>query len=172
MTCTPNCLGGTYGVTARPLTASSLANVSFTNVADPCRRAIRPPLIAQSKRTVPFELRPCLPANLKRAAARRRSRTGTAHAPPAAAPSRLFHKMRPQRGRAGGLQIDRRFVCYGLTRSTSGIGLSGAAVAISRLKRSVVPSNIHPPPVQREAVSIDFPSRTRSAFAVASRSAR
>ena len=63
-------------------------------------------------------------------------------------------------------------VRYGLTRSTSGIGLSGAAVVISRLKRSVVPSNIHPPSLQREPVSIDFPSRTRSAFAVASRSAR
>jgi len=49
---------------------------------------------------------------------------------------------------------------------------SGAAVAIWRLKRSVVPSYIHPPSLQREAVSIDFPSRTRSAFAVASRSAR
>jgi hypothetical protein len=61
---------------------------------------------------------------------------------------------------------------YGLTRSTSGIGVSGAAVAISRLKRSVVPSNAHPPSLQREPVSIDFPSRTRSAFAVASRSAR
>jgi hypothetical protein len=59
-----------------------------------------------------------------------------------------------------------------LNRSTSGIGLSGAAVAISRLNRSVVPSNIHPPSLQRESVSIDFPWRTRSAFAVASRSAR
>jgi len=59
-----------------------------------------------------------------------------------------------------------------LTRSTSGIGVSGAAVAISRLKRSVVSSNIHPPSLQREAVSIGFPSRTRRAFAVASRSAR
>src|SRR5258705_3491662 len=28
-----------------------------------------------------------------------------------------------QLGRAGGLQLDRRFVCYGLIRSTSGIGL-------------------------------------------------
>jgi hypothetical protein len=61
---------------------------------------------------------------------------------------------------------------YGLTRSTSGIGVSGAAVEISRLKRSVVPSNIHPPSLQRELFSIDFPSRKRSAFAVASRSAR
>lgn len=63
-------------------------------------------------------------------------------------------------------------VRYGLTRSTSGIGLSGAAVAISRLKRSVVPSNIHPPSLQCDPVSIDFPSRSKSAFAVASRSAR
>jgi hypothetical protein len=41
-----------------------------------------------------------------------------------------------------------------LTRSTSGIGWSGAAVAIWRLKRSVVPSNIHAPSRQREVVSI------------------
>ena len=63
-------------------------------------------------------------------------------------------------------------VRYGLTCSTSGIGLSGAAVAISRLNRSVIPSNIHPPSLQREPVSIDSPTRTRNAFAVASRSAR
>src|SRR5215213_8360712 len=61
---------------------------------------------------------------------------------------------------------------YGFTCSTSGIGLSGGAVAISRLNRSIVPSNIHPPSLQRDPFSIDFLSRTRSAFAVASRSAR
>src|SRR5688500_959138 len=66
----------------------------------------------------------------------------------------------------------RNFVFYGFTRSTSGIGLSGAAVGIARLKRRVVPSNVHAPSLQREVVSIGFPSRTRSAFAVASRSAR
>ena len=38
VTCSPNCRGGTYSVIARPLTASSFANVSFTNVAGPCRR--------------------------------------------------------------------------------------------------------------------------------------
>ncbi len=38
VSCTPNCAGGTYSVTARPLAASSFANVSFTNVAGPCRR--------------------------------------------------------------------------------------------------------------------------------------
>ena len=57
---------------------------------------------------------------------------------------------------------------YGLTRRTSGIGLSGAEVAISRLKRRVVPSNVHPPSLQRELASIGFPSRILSAFAVAS----
>ena len=67
---------------------------------------------------------------------------------------------------------DRRFVRYGLTRNTRGIGLSGTAVAISRLKRSVVPSKAHLPSLQREPVSIAFPSRTRNAFTVASRSAR
>jgi sugar lactone lactonase YvrE len=36
--CAPNCIEGTYGVTARPLTASSFATVSLTNVAGPCRR--------------------------------------------------------------------------------------------------------------------------------------
>src|SRR5437016_2588655 len=56
-----------------------------------------------------------------------------------------------------------RLVCYGLTRSTSGIGRSGGAVAISRLKRRVVPSNVQPPSLQREAGSIGFPSRTRTA---------
>ena len=65
-----------------------------------------------------------------------------------------------------------RFVRYGLTRSTSGIGLSGAAVEISRLKRSVVPAHFHPPSLQRGPVLLGFPSRTRIAFAVASRSAR
>ena len=63
-------------------------------------------------------------------------------------------------------------VRYGLTGSTSGSALSGAAVAISRLKRSVAPSNAHPPSPQREPVSIGLPSRTHSALAVASRSAR
>src|SRR5829696_8775298 len=65
-----------------------------------------------------------------------------------------------------------RWLRYGLTCSTSGMGVSGTAVAISRLNRSVEPSNIHPPSLQREPVTIDFPIRTRSAFAVASRSAR
>ena len=38
VTCSANCLGGTYSVVAHPLTASSFANVSLTNVAGPCRR--------------------------------------------------------------------------------------------------------------------------------------
>ncbi len=38
VTCTPNCIGGTYSVTTRPLTAVSFATVSFTNVSGPCRR--------------------------------------------------------------------------------------------------------------------------------------
>jgi len=42
VSCTPGCAGGTYSVTARPLTATSTASVSFTNVARPChQRAVR-----------------------------------------------------------------------------------------------------------------------------------
>jgi len=36
--CTSNCIAGTYAVTARPLTAASIANVPFTNAVSPCRR--------------------------------------------------------------------------------------------------------------------------------------
>ena len=35
--CTPNCLGGSYSVTARPLAASSTASVTLTNPGGPCR---------------------------------------------------------------------------------------------------------------------------------------
>lgn len=38
VSCTPNCVAGSYSVTARPLTASSTATVSFTNGGGPCRR--------------------------------------------------------------------------------------------------------------------------------------
>jgi streptogramin lyase len=38
VSCTPNCAGGTYQVTARPLDAAAVASVSFTNVPVPCRR--------------------------------------------------------------------------------------------------------------------------------------
>jgi sugar lactone lactonase YvrE len=38
VSCTSNCVGGTYNVTARPITAAAVANISFTNVAGPCRR--------------------------------------------------------------------------------------------------------------------------------------
>jgi sugar lactone lactonase YvrE len=38
VSCTSNCIAGTYSVTARPLTASSSASVSFTNPPGPCRR--------------------------------------------------------------------------------------------------------------------------------------
>ncbi len=42
VSCTPNCNGGTYGVTARPLTSASSASVTFTNVARPChQRSVR-----------------------------------------------------------------------------------------------------------------------------------
>jgi sugar lactone lactonase YvrE len=42
VSCTPSCAGGTYSVTAQPLTATSSASVSFTNVARPChQRAVR-----------------------------------------------------------------------------------------------------------------------------------
>jgi len=42
VSCTPGCAGGTYSVTARPLTATSSASVSFTNVGRPChQRAVR-----------------------------------------------------------------------------------------------------------------------------------
>src|SRR3954453_5540718 len=41
---------------------------------------------------------------------------------------------------------------YGFTRNVSGIGRSGAAVGISRVKWRVVPSNAHEPSLQREAV--------------------
>ncbi|HEV2722779.1 MAG TPA: IPT/TIG domain-containing protein [Thermoanaerobaculia bacterium] len=37
VTCTPNCIAGTYSVTATPLTSSSAAAVSMTN-SGPCRR--------------------------------------------------------------------------------------------------------------------------------------
>jgi hypothetical protein len=57
-----------------------------------------------------------------------------------------------------------------LIRSTNGIGLSGAVVVTSRLNCNVVPSNIHPPLLQAEAISTGFPSRTRSAFADQSQS--
>jgi hypothetical protein len=36
--CAPNCIEGTYLVTAHPLTATSTASVSFTNRPGPCRR--------------------------------------------------------------------------------------------------------------------------------------
>lgn len=38
VTCTPNCIGGAYRVTARPMAASSFAMVSLMNVSRPCRR--------------------------------------------------------------------------------------------------------------------------------------
>ncbi len=38
VTCTPNCIAGAYSVTARPLTATATASVSFTNASVPCRR--------------------------------------------------------------------------------------------------------------------------------------
>ena len=38
VSCTSNCVPGTYSVTASPLTASSTASVSFTNGGGPCRR--------------------------------------------------------------------------------------------------------------------------------------
>ncbi len=38
VTCTPNCVGGSYGVTAQPLTASATATIVFTNASVPCRR--------------------------------------------------------------------------------------------------------------------------------------
>jgi len=38
VTCTPNCVPGTYAVVAQPLTALSTASVSFTNENVPCRR--------------------------------------------------------------------------------------------------------------------------------------
>jgi sugar lactone lactonase YvrE len=38
VTCTPNCVAGTYSVTARPLTASASSSVTITNSAGPCRR--------------------------------------------------------------------------------------------------------------------------------------
>jgi len=42
VSCTPNCVPGTYTVTAQPLTASSLASVKFTNAeCSPRRRAAR-----------------------------------------------------------------------------------------------------------------------------------
>ncbi|HYC60552.1 MAG TPA: hypothetical protein VEK79_13385 [Thermoanaerobaculia bacterium] len=36
--CYPTCVGGTYTVTARPLTATSNAAVTLTNPGGPCRR--------------------------------------------------------------------------------------------------------------------------------------
>jgi len=42
VSCTPGCNAGTYSVAATPLTATSSASVSFTNVARPChQRAVR-----------------------------------------------------------------------------------------------------------------------------------
>jgi hypothetical protein len=42
VSCTANCISGTYSVSARPLTASSTASVSFTNATGPCRhRSVR-----------------------------------------------------------------------------------------------------------------------------------
>lgn len=38
VTCTPNCIAGTYTITARPLTSSSSASVVLTNAGGPCRR--------------------------------------------------------------------------------------------------------------------------------------
>lgn len=38
VSCAPNCIAGTYSVTARPLTAASAASVSFNNSARPCKR--------------------------------------------------------------------------------------------------------------------------------------
>ena len=56
--------------------------------------------------------------------------------------------------------------------NTSGIGLSSVPDGISRLKRSIAPSTVQVPSLHADCVSIGFPSRMRSAFAVASRSAR
>jgi hypothetical protein len=40
--CTANCIAGSYVVTAQPLAATSMATVTLTNVASPCRhRAVR-----------------------------------------------------------------------------------------------------------------------------------
>jgi len=42
VTCTPGCNAGTYSVTAAPLTGTTSASVTFTNVARPChQRAVR-----------------------------------------------------------------------------------------------------------------------------------
>lgn len=41
VSCTSNCVAGSYAVTARPLTASATASVSFTNAGGPCRRSVR-----------------------------------------------------------------------------------------------------------------------------------
>lgn len=38
VSCTSNCVAGTYDVSARPLTANAVASVSFTNVSLRCRR--------------------------------------------------------------------------------------------------------------------------------------
>ncbi len=38
VTCTPNCLPGTYTVVAQPLTALSRTSVTFANIGGPCRR--------------------------------------------------------------------------------------------------------------------------------------
>ena len=38
VTCIPNCLAGSYSVTARPLAATALATVSLMNIDQPCRR--------------------------------------------------------------------------------------------------------------------------------------
>jgi len=43
MSCTPNCIPGSYSVTATPITTAAQASVTFTNGGVPCRRrASRP----------------------------------------------------------------------------------------------------------------------------------
>ena len=59
------------------------------------------------------------------------------------------------------------------TCSVSGIDVSRCSGnAIGFVNRSVLPSKLHPPSLQREPFSIGCPARARSAFAVASRSTR
>jgi hypothetical protein len=41
VSCTSNCIGGTYDVTARPITAGAVANISLTNVEARRRRSVR-----------------------------------------------------------------------------------------------------------------------------------
>ncbi|HEY3053464.1 MAG TPA: hypothetical protein VGK04_08765, partial [Thermoanaerobaculia bacterium] len=38
VSCTPNCIAGSYQVRAHPLTATSTSSLSFTNAGGPCRR--------------------------------------------------------------------------------------------------------------------------------------